>query len=199
MPSGTRHPYCPKGHVVRAYGWMGQHHLREVASSLPTYRHAGSKYSNTQLRTSGHWKAGVKSFPTVCDMPILSDVWLSYTVGKLLRSTFQPNCVNLRTSNVLSPGVLVPTPINIIRALRLKFVGNCSAGGVKMRWSQNWSSEPQNIITWPEKAGQTGNVLITYIDSLSKDINLPADKLDICMKYRAVSRVWRSNWLKIRF
>ncbi len=31
---------------------------------------------------------------------------MSRTVGKLLRSTFQPNYVNLRTSNRLSPGGL---------------------------------------------------------------------------------------------
>ena len=45
-------------------------------------------------------------FPTVYDMPILSNIGVSYTVGKLLISTFQPKYGNLCTSNVLSPGVL---------------------------------------------------------------------------------------------
>ncbi len=29
------------------------------------FKDAGSKYSKTQLRTSGHWKVGFKSFPTI--------------------------------------------------------------------------------------------------------------------------------------
>ena len=71
---------------------------------------AGSKYSKTQLRTSVHWKAGFKSFPTVYDMPILSNIGVSYTVGKLLTSTFHPKYSILHTSSVLSPGVLGTFP-----------------------------------------------------------------------------------------
>ena len=40
-------------------------------------------------------------------MPILYNIEVSYTIGKLLISTFQQNYVNLRTPKVLSPGVLV--------------------------------------------------------------------------------------------
>ena len=71
-----------------------------------THKDAGSKYSKTQLRTSGHWKVEVKSFPMVYDMPILSNIGVSYTAGKLLTSTFQQKYGNLRTSSVLAPGVL---------------------------------------------------------------------------------------------
>ncbi len=39
---------------------------------------AGSKYSKTQLRTSEHWKVGVKSFSTVYGMPILSNIGVIY-------------------------------------------------------------------------------------------------------------------------
>ena len=70
------------------------------------FKDAGSKYSKKQLRTVGHWKVGCKSFPTVYNMPILSKRWMSYTVGKLLTSTFQPKYGNLRTSSVPSLGVL---------------------------------------------------------------------------------------------
>ena len=75
---------------------------------------AGSKYSKTQLRTSEHWKVEVKSFPTVYNTPMLLNIGMSYTVGKLLTSTFQSKYGNLRTSSVLSPGVvnlkLTPSP-----------------------------------------------------------------------------------------
>ena len=49
-------------------------------------RDAGSKYAETRLRTSRHWKGDLKSFPTVYDMPIWSHIGVSYTVGKLLSS-----------------------------------------------------------------------------------------------------------------
>ncbi len=71
-----------------------------------TVKDAGSKYSKTQLRTSENWKVDFKSFPMVCDMPILSNIGVSYTVGQLSTSTFQQKYGILRTSNVLSPGVL---------------------------------------------------------------------------------------------
>ncbi len=59
----------------------------------------------TRLRTSGHWKDELKSFPTVYDMPILSNIGVSYTVGKLLTSALQWKHGCLLTSDVLSPGV----------------------------------------------------------------------------------------------
>ncbi len=68
-------------------------------------RDAGSKYAETRLRTSEHWKAGIKSFPTVYDNPILLYIGMSYTVGKLLKPAFCLSYRDLRTSHVLSPGV----------------------------------------------------------------------------------------------
>ncbi len=50
---------------------------------------------------------GFKSFPTVYDMLILSNIRVPYTVGKLLTSTFQPKHGNLRTSSVHSPACLL--------------------------------------------------------------------------------------------
>ncbi len=54
----------------------------------------------TQARTPGEttlevrkllhfgWKVEIKSFPTVYDTPMLLNIGMSYTVGKLLKSTF---------------------------------------------------------------------------------------------------------------
>ena len=64
-------------------------------SNIPIHKDAGSKYSKTQLRTSDHWKVHFKSFPTVYDTSILSNIGVSYTVGKPLTSKFQPKCVPL--------------------------------------------------------------------------------------------------------
>ena len=52
-----------------------------------------------------HWKVNLKSFPMVYDMPILCNIGVSYTVGKLSESTFQRKCVNLRTPVALFMGV----------------------------------------------------------------------------------------------
>ena len=84
---------------------------------------AGSKYAKTQWCTSDHWKVGFRSFAMVYDTPILSNIEVSYTVGKLLTSTFQPKCGILCTSYVLSPGVLaqvlVPHDFGILFLLYL--------------------------------------------------------------------------------
>ena len=45
------------------------------------------------------------SFQTVYDMPILSNIGVSYTVGKLLDSSFQWNSWHLHTSDVVPAGV----------------------------------------------------------------------------------------------
>ena len=68
-------------------------------------RDAGSKYAVTRLRTSEHAKAGLKSFPMVYNMPIWSNIGLSYIVGKLLNSAFEQHKRHLRTFHVFSPGV----------------------------------------------------------------------------------------------
>ncbi len=65
-------------------------------------RDAGRKYAVTRLRTSGHWKDEFKSFPMVYDMPILSNIGVSYTVGNLLTSALQWKYGYFRISDVLS-------------------------------------------------------------------------------------------------
>ena len=60
-------------------------------------RDAGSKYAVTRLRISEHAKAGLKSFPTAYNMPIWSNIGLSYTVGKLLNSAFEQHKRHLCT------------------------------------------------------------------------------------------------------
>ncbi len=49
--------------------------------------------------TSSHWKDEFKSFPTVYDTPILSNIGVSYTVGKFLTSALQWK------HDAISPGV----------------------------------------------------------------------------------------------
>ena len=69
-------------------------------------RDARSKYAGTRLLTSiGHWKDEFKSIPTVYDIPILSNIEVSYTIGKLMTSALQWKHRCLRTSDVLSTGV----------------------------------------------------------------------------------------------
>ncbi len=57
------------------------------------------------IATSEHWKVGFKSFPTVYDMAIWGNMGGGCHIP-LESSTFQPKYGILRTSNVLSPGVL---------------------------------------------------------------------------------------------
>ena len=52
-----------------------------------------------------HWKVELRTFPMVYDMPILGNIVVSYTVGKVSESTFHWKCTNLRTSLGLSMGV----------------------------------------------------------------------------------------------
>ena len=35
------------------------------------------------------WKVEITSFPTVCDSPMLPNIDISYTIGKLLNPAFQ--------------------------------------------------------------------------------------------------------------
>ena len=63
------------------------------------------KSAVTRLRASDHSKAEFKSFPTVYDMLIFSNIRVSYTNGKLLSSVLQWKYRHLHTSDVVSPGV----------------------------------------------------------------------------------------------
>ncbi len=53
-----------------------------------------------------HWKAEFKGFPMVCNTPILLNIGMSYTVGKLLTSAFQCIEVRKRVSAYLLPASL---------------------------------------------------------------------------------------------
>ena len=61
-----------------------------------------------QLLIYGHRNVKCKSFQTVYGMPILSNIGVSYTIGKVLTSSFQLKYGNLLTLSVLSPAMLVP-------------------------------------------------------------------------------------------
>ena len=53
------------------------------------------------------WKVEVKSFPTVYDTPMLFNIGMSYTVGKLLKSTFQFSVVRNCVFEYLLPASLI--------------------------------------------------------------------------------------------
>ncbi len=86
---------------------------------------SGWCYSGTPLASTQkpicvlqyYWKVELKGFPTVYGMPILGNIGVSYTIGKLLESTFHWKCANLRTSNALSVGV----PGSVVEVKHFKY------------------------------------------------------------------------------
>ena len=54
-----------------------------------------------------HWNIELKSFPTVYDTPILLNIGMSYTIGKLLNSPFQGSEVRKRVTAYLLPASLL--------------------------------------------------------------------------------------------
>ncbi len=64
------------------------------------------------------WKAEIESFPTVYDTPILLNIGMSYTVGKLLNSSFQ--CPEVRHCVF---AYLLPAPLTVILDI-VQYPGN---------------------------------------------------------------------------
>ena len=83
-----------------------------------TYLHPFETYRDTPPSTPGEstlevrnmpyfaWKVELKSFPMVYDTPILHNICVSYTVGKLLKPTFQWSEVRNCVSEYLLPASL---------------------------------------------------------------------------------------------
>ncbi len=83
-------------------------------------RHARSKYTRTQSRTSEHWIGGFKSFLAVYDMPILSNIGVSYTVGKPPLIHFLPASLVQKLPRVhFLQNITVPSHFPYLRVLSL--------------------------------------------------------------------------------